>query len=330
MAALGRSGRAAPKEEVRVWTRTGPVAASIRTPRRALLKQPKHHAAVSYRLLIACPEFLLVEFDEQCLGLSQIGRVEALSEPPIDRRQKIAGLGALVLVAPEPDKARSGAQFQGLRILLPRLLDGPLVGMFCSIEGAGLSCRSKSPMTRCRLGFPRAPPRCARSATAPPEGVSIASLMRPAWTKRRANSVKKNGRINSLPVAMRPSSPRRICSTASSSPSGRANPSMIRLSNVKSPNSLLRGELHQRPRAAGGKLRLPAHMMQASAEIQCHADAEGMRNLLGTCQGGSHLFEGLVRVAEKPEALAEVDAAGDARILPIRHRTVAVALDVVE
>jgi hypothetical protein len=37
-----------------------------------------------------------------------------------------------------------------------------------------------------------------------------------------------------------------------------------------------------------------------------------MSDLLGTCQGGSDLFDGLVRIAEKPEGQGEVDAAGDA------------------
>jgi hypothetical protein len=39
---------------------------------------------------------------EQRLGLSKIERIEALSEPAIDRREKVAGLITLALIAPEP------------------------------------------------------------------------------------------------------------------------------------------------------------------------------------------------------------------------------------
>jgi len=42
---------------------------------------------------------LVVEFDEQSFGLSQIGRVEALGEPPVDRRQQVVGFAYPPLVA---------------------------------------------------------------------------------------------------------------------------------------------------------------------------------------------------------------------------------------
>ena len=37
-----------------------------------------------------------------CLGLFQIERVKAFSEPVVDRSEKIAGLIPLTLTAPEP------------------------------------------------------------------------------------------------------------------------------------------------------------------------------------------------------------------------------------
>ena len=37
----------------------------------------------------------LTEFVEQCFGVFQVGGIEALYEPAVDRGQQIAGLGAL-------------------------------------------------------------------------------------------------------------------------------------------------------------------------------------------------------------------------------------------
>ena len=42
---------------------------------------------------------LVVEFDEQILGLSEIGRVEALGKPSIDRRQQIVSFSFPPLIA---------------------------------------------------------------------------------------------------------------------------------------------------------------------------------------------------------------------------------------
>src|SRR4030088_1438610 len=44
-------------------------------------------------------------------GLLQVGRIEALREPAMDRRQEIAGVVVRALVAPEPAKAAGGPQF---------------------------------------------------------------------------------------------------------------------------------------------------------------------------------------------------------------------------
>jgi hypothetical protein len=42
------------------------------------------------------------ELVEERLGVLQIGGVEALGEPAVDRREQVVGLGAFALIAPEP------------------------------------------------------------------------------------------------------------------------------------------------------------------------------------------------------------------------------------
>ena len=60
------------------------------------------------------------QFVEQRLRLFQIGGVEALGEPAVDRREEVAGFGVAALVAAEPGEARGGAQFPELCPLLRR------------------------------------------------------------------------------------------------------------------------------------------------------------------------------------------------------------------
>ena len=62
--------------------------------------------------------FDATEFVKQSLCFFQIGRVEAFSEPAVDRREEIAGFAAAALVAAEPGEARSGTQFPELGPLL--------------------------------------------------------------------------------------------------------------------------------------------------------------------------------------------------------------------
>jgi hypothetical protein len=57
---------------------------------------------------------------EQSLGLLQIGRVEAFAEPAVDRREKIAGLGAFPVITPELGEAGGGAELQQFRTLVGR------------------------------------------------------------------------------------------------------------------------------------------------------------------------------------------------------------------
>jgi hypothetical protein len=60
---------------------------------------------------------------KQRLGLLQIARLKALSEPPVDRSQQVARLLHLALVEPE---AGGGAQFPGLGVLLACDTEGAL------------------------------------------------------------------------------------------------------------------------------------------------------------------------------------------------------------
>jgi hypothetical protein len=55
---------------------------------------------------------------EQCLGVLQVGGVEALGEPAIDRCQQRMRLCALALVMPRPREAGRGALFPELGVLL--------------------------------------------------------------------------------------------------------------------------------------------------------------------------------------------------------------------
>jgi hypothetical protein len=57
---------------------------------------------------------------EQRLGLFQVERIKAFGEPAVDRREKLASLPPLALIAPEPRHAHRGTQFQGLCLLLAR------------------------------------------------------------------------------------------------------------------------------------------------------------------------------------------------------------------
>jgi hypothetical protein len=60
------------------------------------------------------------ELVEQPLGVLQVGGVEALGEPAVDRREEIVGPSALALIAPEATKAGRGTQFERLGLLASR------------------------------------------------------------------------------------------------------------------------------------------------------------------------------------------------------------------
>jgi hypothetical protein len=57
------------------------------------------------------------QFVEQRLRLFQIGGVEPLGEPAVNRREEIAGFGAPARLAPHPGEARCRAQFPELGLL---------------------------------------------------------------------------------------------------------------------------------------------------------------------------------------------------------------------
>ena len=66
------------------------------------------------------------QFIQESLGCDEIGHVEAAAEPTVDRGQQISGLGALVLIAPQPREANCGTQLEKLSFLLARNLEGTL------------------------------------------------------------------------------------------------------------------------------------------------------------------------------------------------------------
>src|SRR5215470_10116352 len=55
---------------------------------------------------------------EQRLCLFEIGGGESFGEPAVDRSEQVAGRGAATLVAPQPSKARGGAQLPQLGFLV--------------------------------------------------------------------------------------------------------------------------------------------------------------------------------------------------------------------
>src|SRR6266851_902942 len=73
------------------------------------------------------------ELIEQRLRLFQIGRVEALGEPAVERCEKIAGFGVKALVAAEPGEARGCAQFPELGLLLLGDAQGYAIEFLCGI-----------------------------------------------------------------------------------------------------------------------------------------------------------------------------------------------------
>ena len=60
------------------------------------------------------------ELVEKRLCVFQVGGVEALGKPTIDRCQQVAGFGAATLVAAQPGEAHGGAQFVAPCALLAR------------------------------------------------------------------------------------------------------------------------------------------------------------------------------------------------------------------
>ena len=54
---------------------------------------------------------------EKCFRVPQVARVEAFSEPGVEGREQIVGVGAPPLIAPKRSEARGGAKFPGPSLL---------------------------------------------------------------------------------------------------------------------------------------------------------------------------------------------------------------------
>ena len=61
--------------------------------------------------LYACA--LSPKFLQERLGFLEVGGVKALGEPAVDRRQQLAGFGALALALPQASQAGGGAECPG-------------------------------------------------------------------------------------------------------------------------------------------------------------------------------------------------------------------------
>src|SRR5438270_12107735 len=72
-------------------------------------------SSVSSEIKSGCGSAKLLE---QCSCVFEIGRVEALGEPAVDRGEEVAGFGVAALVATEPGEAHGSAQFPQLGLLL--------------------------------------------------------------------------------------------------------------------------------------------------------------------------------------------------------------------
>src|SRR5262245_43265373 len=73
------------------------------------------HASGARVVQASCRQFV-----EQRLGIFQIERIEAFSEPAVDRSKQFASLLNLALITPEPRHAHRRAQLPGFCLLLPR------------------------------------------------------------------------------------------------------------------------------------------------------------------------------------------------------------------
>jgi hypothetical protein len=61
---------------------------------------------------------------QQRLGVLEVGGVEALGEPAVDRCQQLVGFRALVLALPQARQAHGGAEFERLCLLLTSHVEG--------------------------------------------------------------------------------------------------------------------------------------------------------------------------------------------------------------
>jgi hypothetical protein len=125
---------------------------------------------------------------EQRLCLFEVGRIETLGEPVVDRCEKVMGVGAATLVAAEPGEARGGAQFPELGVLFLGDVKGLAIQF---LGGLGIPCSSSnSPLCRISSASNQRPPvlltisnassnRFRPSSTCP--AISLAAVRRAIW-----------------------------------------------------------------------------------------------------------------------------------------------------
>src|SRR5262245_6554807 len=106
--------------------RSGTISASAKSSSRSCRGGTRSGA----RRCSACSRQLI----EQRLRLLQIGGVETLGEQAIDRRQQGTRLGPPALLAPQPGKARRGAQLIGLCLLPARYAQCLFEGVLAFLE----------------------------------------------------------------------------------------------------------------------------------------------------------------------------------------------------
>ena len=66
-------------------------------------------AAPYHTISVSAARYYRLSSSSSALASLEIGRVKALGEPAVDRREESAGFGALALVAPEPGEAGGDA-----------------------------------------------------------------------------------------------------------------------------------------------------------------------------------------------------------------------------
>ena len=114
------------------------------------------------------------ELIEQRSRVLEVGGVEAFGEPAVDRREQIASRGVAALVAAQSGKARGGAQFPELGLLLP----GDAKGLSIQFSAASeCPCRSSNW------------PRCRWSSAANQRSRVLSTICKASSTEVKASSI---------------------------------------------------------------------------------------------------------------------------------------------
>ena len=93
--------------------------------------------------------FLPAQLVEQCLGLLEIGRTEALDEPTVDGRQQRTGFGLLALLLPQVRQAQRRPELPGLGLLAAGKSEGLLEAVSARACWSAACASTKAPCTRC-------------------------------------------------------------------------------------------------------------------------------------------------------------------------------------